>query len=117
MITVVAVFVLASASRLIGDGSWASRPGSRVWTCAMHKGGHMPCGRTNLSVLAGDPIENLRGCDRPLRRMGIQGPGNRAPTLLDDLPGKLARFGFILEFAGRASQPALSVVALRRYIR
>ena len=69
------------------------------------------------SVLAGDPIENLRGSYGLLRRVGIQGPRNRAPALFDDLLGKLARFGFILEFAGRASEPALSVVALRRYVR
>jgi hypothetical protein len=68
-------------------------------------------------VLAGDPIENLRGGYRFLRRMGIQGPGNRAPALLDDFLGKSARFGFIPEFAGRARQPALSVIALRRYVR
>jgi hypothetical protein len=71
----------------------------------------------NPSVLAGDPIENLRGCYGLLRRMGIQGPCDRAPALLDDFLGKLACFGFILEFAGRARQPALSVLALRRYVR
>jgi hypothetical protein len=31
--------------------------------------------------------------------------------------GKLAGFGFILEFTSRTSQPALSIVTLRRYVR
>src|SRR5665647_3236119 len=49
--------------------------------------------------------------------MGVQGPGDRAPALFDDFQGKLTCFGLILEFAGRARQPSLSVVALRRYVR
>ena len=76
------------------------------------------CPRPNMfSVFAGNPIENLRRCHRFLRRIGIQGPGNRAPALLDHLLGKLLRFGFRLEFAGRANEPALSIVALWRYVR
>jgi len=69
------------------------------------------------SVLSGYPIEYLRGSYGLLRRMGIEGPGNRAPALLDDLLSKLARFGFILEFAGGARKLALSIVALRCYVR
>ena len=74
--------------------------------------------RKNIcSVLAGNPIENLRRRHRLLRRMGIQGPGNRAPTVVDHLLGKLPRLGFVLEFTGRASGPALPIVALGRDIR
>jgi hypothetical protein len=81
-----------------------------------HAIGQMPAPKY-FSVFAGNPIENLRRCHRFLRRMGIQGPGNRAPALLDHLLGKLLRFGFRLEFAGRASGPALSIVALGRDVR
>ena len=49
--------------------------------------------------------------------MGIQGPGNRTPAVLDDLLGKLPRIDFSLEFAGRANAPALCVVALGHYVR
>ena len=78
--------------------------GSRVSRCANMQAGRCP--RPNMfSVFAGNPIENLRRCHRFLRRMGIQGPGNRAPALLDHLLGKLLRLGFRLEFAGRASGP------------
>jgi hypothetical protein len=48
--------------------------------------------------------------------MGIQSPGNRAPALLDHFLGKPPRFGFILEFSGRAND-VIAVFALRRYIR
>jgi len=76
------------------------------------------CPRPNIfSVFAGNPIENLRRCHRFLRRMGIQGPRNSAPAILDNLQGKLLRLGFRLEFAGRASGPALSIVALGRDVR
>ena len=81
-----------------------------------HAIGQMPAPKY-FSVFAGNPIENLRRCHRFLRRMGIQGPGNRAPALLDHLLGKLLRFGFRLEFAGRTSGPALSIVALGRDVR
>ena len=69
------------------------------------------------SVFTGNPIENLRRRHRLLRRMGIQGSGNRAPAVADHLLGKLPRLGFVLEFTGRASGPALPVVALGRDIR
>jgi hypothetical protein len=49
--------------------------------------------------------------------MGIQGPSNCAPAILDYLFGKLLGLGFCLEFAGRASGPALSIVALGRNVR
>jgi hypothetical protein len=77
--------------------------------------GRMPAPKY-FSVIAGDPIENLRRRHRLLRRMGIQGPGNRAPAVVDHLLGKLPRLGFVLEFAGRANRPALPV-ALGRDIR
>jgi hypothetical protein len=67
-------------------------------------------------MFAGNPIENLRRCDRFLRRMGIQGPSNSAPAVLDYLLGKLLRLGFRLEFAGCTNGPALLIVALGRYV-
>ena len=74
--------------------------------------------RKNIfSVFTGNPIENLRRRHRLLWRMGIQGPGNRAPAVVDHLLGKLPRLGFVLEFTGRASGPALPIVALGRDIR
>ena len=73
--------------------------------------------RKNIcSVLAGNPIENLRRRHRLLRRMWIQGSGNRAPAVADHLLGKLPRLGFVLEFAGCANRPALPI-ALGRDIR
>ncbi len=67
-------------------------------------------------MFAGNPIENLRRCDRFLRRMGIQGPSNSAPAVLDYLLGKLLRLGCRLEFAGCTNGPALLIVALGRYV-
>jgi hypothetical protein len=95
------------------DGSSVWSAGSLLRARAMHASIER---HREFSVLAGDPIENLCGSYGFLRLMGIQGPGDRAPALFDDLLGKLARFGFILEFTGRANQPALAVVALRRDI-
>jgi len=69
------------------------------------------------SDFAGNPIENLRRRHSPLRCMGIQGPGNRAPAFVDNPLGKLPRLGFVPEFTGRASGPALPVVAPGRDIR
>ena len=86
--------------------------GSRVSRCANMQAGRCP--RPNMfSVFAGNPIENLRRCHRFLRRMGIQGPGNRAPALLDHLLGKLLRFGFRLEFSGCTNASTL-LIALGR---
>ena len=73
--------------------------------------------RSGISVLVGNPIENLRRCHRFLRRMGIQGPSNGAPTLLDHLLSKLLRLSFRLKSASRTNRPALSIAALGRNVR
>src|ERR1019366_7618605 len=52
------------------------------------------CACLIVSVFACDPIQNSRRCHGLLRRMGIQGPGNRTPAVLDDLLGKLPRIDF-----------------------
>jgi hypothetical protein len=61
-------------------------------------------------MFAGNPIENLRRCHRFLRRMGIQGPSDSAPAILDYLLGKSLRLGFRLEFSGCANGPAFPIV-------
>ena len=68
--------------------------------------------RNIRSMLAGDPIENPGGCDGFLWRMWVQGAGDRAPALLDDLLGELLGLGFRLELPGRANRPALLMLAL-----
>jgi energy-coupling factor transporter ATP-binding protein EcfA2 len=69
------------------------------------------------SVPAGDPVENLRGGHRPLRRMRIQGASNCAPALLDDFLGELFRLGFCLEFSGCADASTLAVLPPGPYVR
>lgn len=101
----------------VGDAGLAGWEGESGCTQCTQTGIRATAAAAFLSVLAGDPIENLRGSYGFLRRMGIQCPGNRAPALFDDFLGKSARFGFILEFARRAGEPSLSIVALRRYVR
>ena len=71
------------------------------------------CPRDARSIRASDPIKNLRGCYCLLRRVGIQGPGDRAPALLDNFLSESLRLGFRLSKIIRAAASSLTWIKQR----
>jgi len=114
--------VTATPRDVIQDDAVATRRvASRACTSGCAKC-TQPCiaptiGCSVRSVPAGDPVEDFRGGHRPLRRIRIQGAGNRGPALPDNFRGKLLRVGFRLEFSGRADESTLAVFPPGSYVR